>query len=287
MAKRKVSSSPSPSAGIVTWYERNAEVEEKEKRLMAAFFARHDFLVSLGSSAETQARNLISTIFVNPGSTPNILVEEILTWVKEHLSKIPPDLTWYTTGHLIPVTLRKFRDDNMKEDRSLDSSAQLFLYPGKVSHIYQAVTGENAVTFAENLDTKFDYSLLSAYGFDWDTGDVKFHSEDDSRLQRACALHYAEIKCLFLNPRKFRKTGNTGYQIGEILRRGEMATIYTVSSGLDDEIKYKFKQICSNIFAPAEQGNSLKKLRLRIIGVPGIDAPGTATYTDEAIGSIR
>jgi hypothetical protein len=221
-----------------------------EKHLMAKYYTNHDFLVPEGLNPETDPREPVASILVNQGTTPNTVVVEALQWIERNQSRGPFDITWYTPGHLIPNTLRLFR----VEHPHLISATQLFLFPGRVDHQTEAVSGPDAEAFAESLNRRFTYAFLSANSFDIRDGTTYFHMPEEVRMQRACATRYAAHKLLFFDSTKFKSEGEIGYRIDEILRRAEAVTIYTVSSHKDEWIIAKFTRLCSSIpgIEPAE-----------------------------------
>ena len=264
---KKKTLAPQTSNGaqpVTTWGARRAQFKIDEKTLMAHYFASHDFLVQEDESPETQPRESVANIIVNQGTTPNTVVRYALEWIENNRRQVPPDITWYSPGHLVPTTLANFR----KEYPHLLVTTQLFLFPGKVDHNSESVAGPAAEAFAENLDTQFSCAILSAYSFDVETGIVNFNAREELRLQRACATHYAAHKFLFLDASKFRKEGHIGYSIEELLLNSETVTIYTVSSPKDEQIKAKFNALSDRILSTGNDSGQLdiKTLRLRIVG---------------------
>lgn len=282
----------SPYGG--TWSARRARDKTDEKRLMAEDYAQHGFLVREGMSPETAPRETVASILVNQGTTPNVVVRVALEWIEENqgfeLSNTTFDITWYTPGHLVPNTLREFRE----RSPHLSAATQLFLFPGKVDPQTESVSGPDAEIFAENLRRHFTYAFLSAYAFDIHTGMVYFHLPEEVRLQKACATRYAAHKLLFLDSSKFKSEGEVGYGIDDLLRSAESVTIYTVSSSPnnDEWIKMKFRVLCNDILEVRQETSitalaggderDMKSLRLHIVG-PG----GTVPDSSEGKGFLR
>lgn len=256
-----------------TWSSRRARLNREEKYLMAKHFMEHYLLIPWGENPVTARREPVALILVNQGTTPNIVVKEALEWVKKKQEEERSqsfDITWYTPGSLVPATLRKFRNTELR------AATQLFLFPGRVDFETEAVSGPEAVEFARNLKTCFTYAFLSAYAFDINDGTIYFNYREEVELQQACALRYAAHKCLFLDSSKFKREGNAGYRIDDLLATAETVTIYTVSSQKDPWIKEKFKRLCDHIFnvghnMASEEDNftqslDMKSLRLQVVG---------------------
>jgi hypothetical protein len=256
------------------WSARRAKHNANEKRLMADYFPMHDFLVKPGSNPERDAREQVASVLVNQGTTPNLVVEEVLAWIKDNASEGPFTITWYTPGALVPATLRKFREENPQ----WRSATKLFLFPGKVDTDFESVVGKEPVEFAETLqNVGFKYAILSAYSFDITSGTASFFDESELELQRACALLYAAHKFLFVDPSKFNREGKSAYLASELLNTAEDFTIYTTS--VDDEhdtwVKQKFDDLCRQLVIPSEElpqgeprphARDMKTLGLRIVG---------------------
>lgn len=256
-----------------TWSARRAKHMPDEKKLMAEYCARHDFLVRENSNPETDLRETVASILVNQGTTPDIVVKEALRWIENHQDRGPFHITWYTPGNLVPGTLRSFRQNH----QHLSAATQLFLFPGRVDQQTESVSGPEAEAFAQRLERRFTYAFLSAHSFDIHTGIVYFHLPEETRLQQACATRYAAHKFLFLDSSKFKSEGEIGYRIDELLRESEAVTIYTVSSDKDEWIKVKFAALCNSILdirgdqntngsSKAADKLDMKFLRLRIVG---------------------
>lgn len=279
-----------------TWSSVRSELQSNEKRLMGEYFALHDFLVPLGSNPELVQRDTVASILVNQGTTPNIVVEETLKWVVEYteggtLNTL--NLTWHSPGAGVATTLQKVREAHT----SLRQATYLFLFPGLVDFETEAVSGPEAVAFAEQLDRCFTYAFLSVNTFDMNDGTAYFAYSDEVGLQAACANRYASHKFLFLDSTKFKREGRPGYTLHDLLSTAEALTIYTVSSSTekDDWIKSKFKILGENLLDNSVEKSKLKSktsyldhnldkkiLRLRIIG-----QAETSTYSDTIIGYLR
>lgn len=243
---------------------------------MAEYYASHDFLVREGSNPEMEQRETVASILVNQGTTPNVVVVEALNWIKNNRGEVSFDITWYTPGHLVPTTLRNFRD----KYPHLLLATQLFLFPGRVDHQTESVSGPDAEVFAENLLRRFTYAILSANSFDINTGTVYFHLPEEVRLQKACATRYAAHKFLFLDSSKFRSEGEIGYSIVDLLDQSEAVTVYTVSSDKNEWIRAKFEALSDRILdarlevdprarVSSVEGRDMKSFRLRILGTRG------------------
>jgi hypothetical protein len=181
-------------------------------------------------------------------------------------------LTWYTPGHLVPTTLRLFREKHPV----LASATQLFLFPGRVDQQTESVSGREAEEFSFQLSRCFSYALLRPYSFDIRTGIAYFHLAEEVRLQYACATRYASEKYLFLDATKFRKEGEAGYSVAEMLKAADSVTIYTVSSINDDWLIKNFVALCDRVLGNSPTAEELHKvdlktMRLRIAG--RADAP--------------
>ena len=272
-----------------TWAARRDRLRIDEKRLMAAYCARHDFLVPEGLNPETDHRETIASILVNQGTTPHTVVKEVLGWIRDNQRLGPFDITWYTPGTLIPSTLLAFRQENPH----LTAATQLFMFPGRVDFQIQAVAGPEAVTFAERLERCFTYAFLSTNSFNMEEGTAYFHYPEEIRLQVACAKRYAAHKFLFLDSSKFKREGDAGYRINNLLETSEAVTIYTVSSKKDPWIKTKFEVLGERLLeTPGNKRTSaraasyhafdMKALRLRIIG-----QDETPTYVTEHKGFLK
>lgn len=257
-----------------TWWSAcRTKSKADEKTLMAQHFASHDFLLPEGQNPEG-ARETVASIIVNQGTSPDRVVREALEWIlhKENQDRGPFFLTWYTPGHLVPTTLKSFRDAH----RHLRTATRLFLFPGEVDEETESVSGPDAEYFAEQLQRRFTYAFLSAYSFDVCTGSVYFHLPRELRLQKACAKCFAAHKFLFLDSSKFKSEGERGYGIGDLLDTAYKVTIYTVSSlspKKDSWIKARFEQLCATLLknqpAGMEDHTEVKKLRLTIVGRDG------------------
>jgi hypothetical protein len=108
--------SPSPQqeqALDLRWSAFRQKANLAEKIALARYFVDHHFLIN--SSPErprtrrsAMRRTRVASIIVNGGTTPNVVVGEILHEVKEQTRSEPFFLTWYTPGLLVPRTLRDF-----------------------------------------------------------------------------------------------------------------------------------------------------------------------------------
>jgi hypothetical protein len=267
------------------WSASRAEIKLDEKTEIAKYFCGHDFLVGENQSPES-GRDTVASILVNQGTTPNRVVLEVLQWIeeqdKQEASQKPFFLTWYTPGHLVPTTLRTFRD----KYRHLKTATKLFLFPGEVDEETESVSGPDAEDFAEKVQRKFTYAFLSSYSFDVVTGSVYFHLPRELRLQKACARLFASHKFLFLDSSKFKREGERGYGIDELLETADKVTVYTVSSSVerDQWIKSNFLRLCDELLEDNRDQvetdrTELKTLRLQIVGgdergTTGVDKKG-------------
>ena len=247
------------------WGSRRAKLHPEEKFSMAKYCIEHDFLVRRGTTP-ADSRDTVASILVNQGTTPNVVVQEALSWMKAHWAAGPFDVTWYTTGGLVNATLHDFRTENP----DLGIAAQIFLFPGRVNTDLQAVAGPEAEDFVEHLDIDFTYAFLSAYSFDLDAGRTHFLYSEELRLQQACAHLYADHKFLFLDASKFKREGKRGYGVGALLEQAKTVTIYTTSSSEDQSIEDSFQGLCNRLLpqSPDEAGGDLsraRELRLRIV----------------------
>jgi hypothetical protein len=282
------------STGEIGWGASRAESKADEKELLAKYFCEHDLLVpeyeDSNDERETVAsldeRETVASIIVNQGSTPDRVVAEVLQWIKEQNIKEREKegsqgksffLSWYTPGHLIPTTLKNFRDHNW----ALRTATKLFLFPGEVDEEWEAVSGPDAEEFANQLERHFTYAFLSAYAFDVSTGSVYFISPRELLLQKACATRWAAHKFLFLDSSKFKREGEKGYDIWDLLDTADKVTVYTasLSSDRDISIKAEFDQLCANLLRENPSGsraqNKKKTLRLKIVGRNHTPTTGT------------
>ena len=243
---------------------------------MAEYCIEHDFLVREGkipsATASPTVRDTVASILVNQGTTPNVLVQQALTWIKTHWKLGPFDITWYTTGGLVNATLHDFRSKNP----TLSIAGQIFLFPGRVNTDMQAVSGPEAEQFVETLDVDFTYAFLSVYAFDVDAGRAQFQYSEEVRLQRACARLYADHKFLFIDSSKFKREGKRGYRFAELLEEAKTVTIYTTTSPEDEALSERFGALCDQLLSAEPQqrtdGKQLpaqRKIRLRIVKLDG------------------
>jgi hypothetical protein len=263
------------------WSASRALTSIDEKILMARFFARHHFLVREGQSPEAP-RETVASIILNHGTTPNSVLKETVQWIKDNKGSGPFFLTWYTPGHLIPTTLKEIRD----QDRGLRTALKLFLFPGEVDEEIQSVLGRDAEIFAERLDRHFTYAFLSAYSFDLSAGEVYFYFARELRLQRACAMRFADHKFLFLDSSKFKSSGEKAYGVVDMLRTSYSVTLYTVASERDEWIIKRFESLSASILKEVPASSSadqsdLKTLRLQVVG-----RDGSSTKCIEKVGSL-
>jgi len=130
----------------------------------------------------------------------------------------------------------------------------------------EAVSGPEALRFAEQLKRRFTYAFLSSYCFLMSEGVIYFHYADEVPLQRACARLYAAHKFLFFDSSKFRGEGDPGYGIAELLATSEAVTIYTVSSENDAALANDFETLCHNVLVDIDKGlPGSKSLRLCVV----------------------
>ncbi len=266
------------SARVYTWSALNAEHRPEEKRLMGCHCAAHNFLVPKDGNPEKDPREKLASVLVNGGTSPTMAVEECLEWIVANQDRGPFDVTWYTTSSLVPAKLRDYRE----KYKHLAAAMHLFLFPGRVDQQMEAVSGPDAEVFAQNLDRCFRYAFLSAHSFDMSTGTAYFHLPEEVRLQKACATRYADHKFLFLDSGKFKKEGEIGYQIDELLGTADMVTIYTVASDDDHRnrlLKQQFTSLSSRILkAPTQAPGSgdqnvipsIRSLQFVIVGRNGV-----------------
>lgn len=261
-------SDPPPLERGTEWSTHRAKQHRSEKKAMGTDFGEHCFLVRHGMDPETKPRETAASILVNPGTTPRVVVEQSLQWVKDHLGDGPYEITWYTPGALVPALLREFSVENP----ACGNATTLCVFPGRVDDNLQSVEGTEAVSFARQLkkqDECFTYALLSVHSFDITTGKVYFYFAREVELQRECASLYATHKFLFLDHSKFRREGKFGYTIYDLLSTSEAVTIYTSSSDANSWIEKKFNTLCSNLLSeqePTTDARDMKKLVLRVVG---------------------
>lgn len=253
------------SHSLRSWGDSREQTADAAKDLLAEYFVNHDFLVREGDTPE-QKRETVASIIVNQGTTPNRVVKKAVEWVRTHNQQGPFFLTWYTPGHLVPVTLREARESN----RHLRTALRLFLFPGEVDDETESVSGPDAERFVEHLQTRFTYAFLSSYSLDLETGGVYFFSPQEIRLQRACATRFAADKFLFLDSSKFKCEGERGYGISDLLETSYHVTLYTEASAQDSSIRSMFENLSGQLGlcrTEKQIGNlNEKSLRLRIVG---------------------
>jgi hypothetical protein len=102
----------SPTRIDYDWSASRAHINTTQKMLMGRYFAIKDFLVPFGKTS-AQERDTVASIIVGLGTTPNTVVEECIKMLREYKSSTPIFLTWYTPGHLIPATLKSYRDKGL------------------------------------------------------------------------------------------------------------------------------------------------------------------------------
>ncbi|UCH70604.1 MAG: hypothetical protein JSV29_01055 [Candidatus Bathyarchaeota archaeon] len=254
---------PSTAEG---WSARRVSVFAQEKIKMARHFALHDLFVKEEQNPGYERENRVAKIIVNPGTTTNEVVNQVLEWVKNEAKNNPkraaPEIMWYTPGSLVLGTLRDFR---LKHHR-LRNSCGLHMFPGKVDPDLEMVRGDATVKYVKSLGECFTYAILSPYTFDMNTGTVFTFFEDELELQRAIALCEAEHKFLFLDPDKFKREGSKVYVIRELLETSRTATIYTVSSKKDPIIRNQFSNLTEVLLdTKNKRGPHRKILRLVIV----------------------
>jgi hypothetical protein len=261
-----------PSNEAPQWSDGRAEILADEKQLIADYFAEHEFLLPTDTpdlqSSEDIRRNPSASIIVNAGTQPNQVVYSALAWVEKNPKLGPFFLTWYTPGHLIPETLRKFR--TAKGNLHMAAAVKLFLLPGEVDFETQSVCGPDAEAFAEKLQRRFTYAFLSAYAFDIHKGDVYFHGARELALQQKIAMRFAAAKFLFLDSSKFKPEGDgeRAYTVHELLETSHSVTIYTVSLNEkhDSWVMDGFDQLGMVLFGEQPRARETKKqLYLRIV----------------------
>jgi hypothetical protein len=249
---------------IEAWSTRQSYQKADEKQLMGAYFAAHDFLVSEAADSETAPRQTVASIVANNGTTGNTVGLEVLEWALAQRDSF--DLTWFTTGSVLPATLRKFKLDHPR----LAAATQLFLFPGRVDPNLEAISGPEATEFVKNYKGRFTYAILGAYGFDIKRGEVYFHYSSELELQNACAGLRAAHKFLFLDSRKFEVEGRVGYTVDQLLSTSASVTIYTVSSPRAMWVYENFKSLCVRLLDPPNPedpyAEDTKVLRLRVVG---------------------
>ncbi len=256
--------SPSTAEG---WSASRAAVAAQEKIRMARHFVSHDLFVREDQAPGDERKITAAKIMVNPGTTPNEVVKQVLEWIKTEVENNPdhaaaPNITWYTPGALVPATLRDFRCTYPH----LRSSCGLHMFPGTVDSDLEMVRGDEAVRYARQLERWFTYALLSVYAFDMNTGAAFFFFDDEVELQRAIALREAEHKFLFLDPEKFKTEGSKAYSVRELLGTSRTVTIYTVSSKKDPTISDQFHGLANTLLdTNGKTGPISKTLRLVIV----------------------
>jgi hypothetical protein len=275
-----------PSHEAPQWSDGRAEIRADEKQLIADYFAEHEFLspsdvLDLPAASDENRRNPSASIIVNAGTQPNQVVHSALAWVEKNPKLGPFFLTWYTPGHLVPETLRRFR--TAKGNLHMAAAVRLFLFPGEVDFETQSVCGPDAEAFANNLQRRFTYAFLSAYAFDIHTGDVYFHGARELALQQKVAMRFAATKFLFLDSSKFKPEGDgeRGYTVHELLETSHTVTIYTVSVNEQHDrwVMEGFDKLGSTLFEEQSEPNGNKKrLCLRIV-----DHTGQLTNADKTV----
>lgn len=254
---------PSTAEG---WSATRSHVSAQEKMKMARHFALHDLFVQEDQTPGDERKDTVAKIIVNPGTTTNEVVKQVLEWIKTEAEHNPnraaPQITWYTPGSLVIATLRDFRVTH----RHLRNSCGLHVFPGIVDPDLEMVRGDAATKYVKDLEECFTYAILSPHAFDMDSGTVFSFFEDEVELQHAIAFCEAEHKFLFLDHRKFKREGSKVYWIKELLQTSRTATIYTVSSKKDPIIRKQFGNLAKNLLdTKNKRGPHRKILRLVIV----------------------
>lgn len=227
-----------------------------DKLLMAEYFVRHDFLVRPGEDPESSPRLTSGIIFVNPGTTPNTVVNVAVNWMEKNWASGPFSIKWYTPGMLVPATLMNF----INKHYDYRSAASLLLFPGLVDQDTESVSGEESIKFVKQCQVRFAYSILSSHYLDLSTGDTYFHFPTEVPLQAACAKLNANQKYLFLDPSKLETVeGVRGYSLKELLQTSNSVTIYTVESPKFPIIKKRFEELCRKLGLVSKSEKSKSK----------------------------
>jgi hypothetical protein len=267
-----------------SWSACRVNIRPEEKRLMADYFAEHDFLVPFGENGETQERGRAAHVFVAPGTGPNAVVKACLGWVRHNWKDGPCTFTWYPLGGLIPALLFEFKQ---KYGR-FATGAKMFMLPGEVDAQSGTLTGKYIVEFlkglAEDKSKEFNLSILSAYRFNMATGDAYFYFDNEIEPQcLGAARLYAEEKALFLDNEKFSSIGGSkGYNIRDLLETSRSVTIYTYTADSEQKDRVKklqFEKLADRLLVPCpkptdEEAGKLKRLRLCIV-----DSAGEASFS--------
>lgn len=254
-----------------SWSAGRATVAISDKSKMARHFVSHDLFTQGKKCIHNRRQITAARIVVNPGTTPNEVVRQVLElvlgWVQEDTGRgkqrVPtPHIIWYTPGSIVPATLYEFRINHP----SLRNACGLYMFPGMVDPYLEMVRGEEATRYVNELSQCFTYAILSAYAFDMKSGTAFFFFDDEVRLQKAVALREATHKFLFLDHEKFQREGTPAYTIQELLSTSQTVTIYTVSSERDNVIMNDFERLAAALGADGKpEGAEQKLLRLVII----------------------
>lgn len=248
------------------WSASKATVAISDKKIMAHNFVLHD-LFTLGKKSIHNPQITAARIIVNPGTTPNEVVRQVLVWVLEWIQDdsgkqcVPtPHIIWYTPGSIVPATLYDARINHP----NLRNACRLFMFPGMVDPYLEMVRGEEATRYINELAQCFSYAILSAHAFDMKSGTAFFFFDDEVNLQKAVALREATHKFLFLDHEKLKREGSPAYTIQELLSTSQTVTIYTVTSDRDSVIIRDFEQLTETLSSGTKLGKPEHKI-LRLV----------------------
>jgi len=254
-----------------SWSAGRATVAISDKSRMARHFVSHDLFTQGKKSIHKRRQITDARIIVNPGTTPNEVVLQVLEWILECVQdhtgrgkqRVPtPYIIWYTPGTIVPATLYEFRIKHP----NLRNACGLYMCPGMVDPSLEMVRGEQAIRYVNELNQCFTYAILSAYAFDMKSGTAFFFFHDEVELQKAVALREATHKFLFLDPEKFKREGSPAYSIQELLSTSQTVTIYTVASERDNVVIKDFELLTDTLAAENNSESTTQKtLRLVII----------------------
>ncbi len=248
-----------------SWSEIRATSKADEKSLLAKNFVNHDFLVPRDGNPDKD-RDRVASILVNQGTTPNAVVNEIMSWLVENWAKFGPfNLTWFSAGGLVPGTLRDYRSRH----HNIRSATNVFHFPGMLSAEREVVDGPETVKYIEELQKKLalSYMFLGVNAIDIDTGEVFFHFEEELRVQKACAGLRASEKFVFLDSSKFKPEGYVAYNVNWLLKTTERLTFYVASSSKDKDIHRKYESLVDETFrGESAEWFKDKSMRLQFFG---------------------
>jgi hypothetical protein len=246
-------------------------------RAMGDYFALHDFLVGADGSLDPARRKGSAYLLVGPGTAAAQVVRNCLDWIERN--NFFCTLTWHTPSELVLDSLVYWKQRITTAD--LCPAAQSYLFPGEMDLDVESVLSKDAVRYALEIERSFDYTLLSAYGFNLQTGRTCYYYEREVALQRALASLPSRRKYLFLDPDKFDRPGQGGYGLAELLGSCQMLSIYTVQSDRSAALIARFAELAArtlDLLKPGENASAPDVRTLRLVLAGDGEAPTVPIY---------